>query len=114
MSTSTSAKHAPCTPEAARLELHSPLPVTPAEGRAEQACFHVMDFPPPVTFAPSKLTSSGLTPPKSGETFSATANRAFIAAFLTAGASDAVVVEPPELFASPNLELPIFSTTSFC
>jgi len=38
----------------------------------------------------------------------------FIAASLTEGAREAAVVEPPEELAAPRVELPIFSTTSFC
>src|ERR1051325_7274049 len=84
----------------------------PAEGKAAQACFHAIDFPPPVTLPLAKTISSGLALPSRGENFSATARRVLYAASLTEGESDAAVVDPPEEFAPPSFELPIFSTTS--
>jgi hypothetical protein len=112
VSTSTSAKTAPCTPLACRFAFHSPCAVTPAAGSAAHACFHASDLPPALTCPAAKRTSSGFAPPSSGATFSATARRALTAASLTEGESEAEVVEPPEEFAEPSRESPMRSVTS--
>src|ERR1043166_8674991 len=92
---------------------HSPCEVMPAAGNDEVACFHDNDLPFAETFPPEKTTSSGFGLPSRGATLSAIIMRALMAASFTEGDNDAAVVEPPEGFAAPSLELPIRSLTSF-
>ena len=67
VSTSTSAKLAPCAPLPDRPGFHCPRTLSPAAGRAAQACFHVRLLPLPAIVPASNRTPSG-SAPNSGAT----------------------------------------------
>src|SRR5438270_7173643 len=104
MSTSTSAKDAPCAPLSERPGCHSPRADKPPEPRAAQACFHESDFSPAVTLPSASVIASAGTP-ITPASFFAIAILALYAATLTAGAREAEVVDPPEALALPSFEL---------